>query len=117
MKKFILVIFSLLFLSSISALGISPAKISLNFQPDYQHVFSYTVSNEKPDIKISVLTEGDLAEYTHLNKNKMIGNGNFSLELKLPNKIDKPGKHTIFVVVEENKSQSEVVGEIGRAHV
>lgn len=99
-----ILLFFFLFQSSMafsSALGVSPAIISLDFQPNFEQTFDYRVFGTKPNTDYLVYLQGDLAEYASLNKEKLKGNDNFRLFLSLPASFEIPGKHILYVGVKE----------------
>jgi len=92
-----------------SALGIGPGKIEFNFQPGFEQSITYGVYGADPETELELYVEGDLAEYVTLDKDKLIGGGVFTATLKLPEYIEKPGKHRILVGAKE-KFDEELLG-------
>jgi hypothetical protein len=109
---FFVLFFMLFFLEEICALSVSPAKIELNFQPNYKNTFKYSVGgvNSERDVEISV--EGELSKYVSLDKTNFKGPGEFNVNLALPKDIETPGKNRIFIIVSE-KGDKELRGMIG----
>jgi len=99
-----------------SALSVSPAKIELNFEPDYNNVFDYTIKNTLSEKTYSLYVSGDLSEYLILDKKEISSpGGTFKATLNLPASIDKPGKHTIIVGVKEEVDEEVLGTTIGTA--
>ena len=112
-KLGVLVIF-LISLSLINAgsVGISPARIKLFFEPNLEREFTFKASNTNPDEGIDIYAKGDLAEYVSLSETYLQGKGSFIASLKLPEKINIPGKHEIFIGVIESSTQEGGVGGV-----
>ncbi len=92
-----------------SALGITPGKIEFNFRSDLEQTIGYSVFGADSETEFELYIEGDLAEYAKLDKETLIGGGGFSVILKLPGYIEKPGKHRILVGARE-KIDKETIG-------
>jgi len=119
-KSFILgviFVFSILlfFMQFVSAsIGVRPASYELDFKPNFEQVYDFQFFQDG-DGELEVYSEGDLAEYVTLSTNKLIGEGIVYANLKLPDKLDVPGTHRLYIgakqVVGENKGFS-LVGNI-----
>ncbi|MBU1135892.1 MAG: hypothetical protein KJ559_00060 [Nanoarchaeota archaeon] len=115
MKKEVLVfIFVIVLCSGIvnASLGISPAKIEINFQPSLKQEYSYSVNSGNPEQKLEIYAKGEFADYVSFDKEELIGGGGFIVSLNLPKNIEKPGKHAIIIGVKE-KVDEELGGGIG----
>ena len=110
-----LVIVVSFFSNTVSALGVRPAKIELNFQPGFERTFDFTVLSNSPDTKYELYVKGDLADYVTLDKSEVIGSQTFRATLKLPSVIDVPGKHRILVGVRQEYDEELVGTGIGTA--
>lgn len=110
----LLILILLTFTKTTSALRVVPAKLEYNFEPGFQQTIEYSVYDNNPDKKFRVYTDGDLSEYTSLDKTELIGGGKFKVTLKLPNFIEVPGKHRILVgvaeIIEQDKYGNAAVG-------
>lgn len=84
-----------------ASLGLTPAKRSLNFEPESKSVFEYRVSTDNPEQELILYSKGNLSEYVSLNKEKLTGGGRFKATLNLPEEIEKPGRHRILIGVKE----------------
>ncbi len=109
LQIFLLIAIILILIKTSSALGISPAKVEINFAPGLERIIEYTAFEDNPNQELELYTQGELAEYVKLNKNNLIGEGKFIATLKLPEHIKKPGKNVIVVEVKE-KIDEELVG-------
>ena len=101
MKKGILIVL-LLVIPLVSSLGISPSKHYIDFQPglELEYAFKvYAASNQK----LEVFAAGEFPESVEFDKKEIMGGDGFKAKIKLPNNIDKPGRHTIIVGVREKK--------------
>lgn len=113
-------IFSLLILTIISAqlisaggVGISPAYYKEFFEPGLTKTFSFRSFNIDPTKGINTYVRGDLAEYVNLSTDYILGSGSFTATITLPNKIDKPGTHTILIgAIEATEDIDVTVGGI-----
>ena len=112
--QFLLVIIVVVLLTKTSyALGIGPARVDINFNPGLETSIEYTVLEENPKKELEIYAEGDLAEHVTLNKNKLVGGGSFIVTLKLPNYIEKPGRHLLFIRAKEKIDEEVVGGSVG----
>ncbi|RMD67609.1 hypothetical protein D6817_01105 [Candidatus Pacearchaeota archaeon] len=93
-----------------AALGISPALKEFNFEPGKTITLNYRVTSDKPDQEIELVVGGDLADYVTLDKKKLVGGGDFSATIRLPEKIDKPGWHAISIGAHELPSEQKFIG-------
>lgn len=98
-----------------SALGVAPSRSFVDFEPDLnQDVRFSVVNNQKDDLKLRITVRGDLAEHVKLEESLLLVSPDESekeirLSLSLPKKIEKPGPHTIEIVV------SQVAGDVSEA--
>lgn len=89
------------FTSNVSAIiSISPAKMVLDFQPGMEFSTSYYVETE-PGNDIKVYATGDLAQYTSFDMQQFTGTGSFTAYVKLPDVIEKPGGHQLYIMAEQ----------------
>ncbi len=109
MKKIIqviiLCILSLLVLNLVNAIGISPSRVTINFEPNLQETYNYNVINWEYPTEIKFYVKGELAEYinlpettTSLKKNEI---KTFNIEINLPSEIEKPGLYDTRIGVVE----------------
>lgn len=82
---------------SVNALGITPGRISLNFEPGAEHTVAVKVINsEKKAVDISITAEGELSKYVEITETRISFAENeeektITYKLKLPEVFDKPG--------------------------
>lgn len=100
------------FVKPISALGLAPAKTVLNFRPGGEHIFTYRVLGISPTKELQLSVSGELAEYAKLDRDTLTGPGEFSVILKLPTVLEKPGPNILFVEVAE-KVDDEIASTVG----
>jgi hypothetical protein len=100
-KLFLFLIIFQFLINFSSALTVTPASVSINFQPGFEQTFDYSVYGTKPDKTYDLYLSGDLAEYASLNKNELKGDGSFKLFLSLPKTLEKPGKNALHVGIKE----------------
>lgn len=93
-----------------ASLGMSPAVLHYNFEPNSKTEVSFTVLESDPEQLLELYVLGDLAKYATLNKTEMTGSGSFIVTLNLPEKIDKPGTHQIIVGARENPGEVAGIG-------
>ena len=109
-KIFFIFVMILILIKTSSALGISPAKIEANFAPGLERTIEYTVFGDA-DKELELYVSGYLSEYIKLDKDKLVGGGKFIAKLKLPEHIEKPGRHKMVVGVKE-KIDEELLGTV-----
>lgn len=113
LRIFIIFTIVIILINTVSALGISPGKIEFNFQPGLEQTISYRVFGTGSETELRLYIEGDLAQYVKLDKEKLIGGGGFIVILKLPEYIEKPGKHRILIGAREIIDEELVETMIG----
>ncbi|MCX6711877.1 MAG: hypothetical protein NT139_02480 [Candidatus Woesearchaeota archaeon] len=114
MKKevFLILLFFILFVNYVHAIGISPPLIEVNPEPNLKKDFTATVlSTSSKDIYVNIFTKGTLKDYIKLKENKVkvpkLGGADIHFSLELPNKLNlEPGKQYGYVMVEEGSSTS-----------
>lgn len=109
LQIFIVITIILLSTKTGYALGASPAVVHVNFEPGLEISIVYSIFEDNPEKELKIYVTDDLVEYVELSKNKLVGSGTFVATLKLPNYIEKPGKHVIRIRIEE-KVDEELVG-------
>ncbi|MGV8151908.1 MAG: hypothetical protein ACP5OG_02415 [Candidatus Nanoarchaeia archaeon] len=106
------IIFLCLDLISARALGISPVKFRIDFEPGIQANYSINVYESDPDQRVELYATGYLSEYVSFSENFIYGSGNVQVQLKLPQYVEVPGTHVIFIGAREI-SEGESAGGIG----
>jgi hypothetical protein len=117
---FILFLFMLALISNVSAIGVTPARTTLDFAPNLEKEVSFSVINsEHKDMSVIIFVKGDLnssvtlkqtyADFAASEESKQ-----FSYSVKLPEKIELPGRHEAEIVVlqmpKDLKAGAAVVG-------
>ncbi len=107
-----LILFMLLALAELSqaALGVSPGKIEINFEPNLEASYTFQAISDDPSVELEIFTRGELGKYASFDKKTLAGGGVFAATLKLPEKIDKPGVHEIMIVVREKVDEATGIG-------
>src|SRR3989338_2672719 len=107
-----LILFMLLALPRLSqaALGVSPGKIEINFEPNLEASYTFQAIGDDPSVELEIFTRGELGKYVTFDKKSLAGGGVFTAALKLPEKIDKPGVHEIMIVVREKVDEETGIG-------
>jgi len=120
-KKHLLAMLVLIFLASqISALGITPGRTSLNFEPGMHQQISFSVLNtENKDLGVIFAARGDLAEYITFEQTSADFSAgeeskSFVYNLNLPQKFEKPGRYEAeIIVLEVAKGAKDVGASVG----
>ncbi len=98
-KRFLIFMMGVFMIGSVLALGISPARTTIDFEKNMKKSIGFDILNAGGgDIKVVFSAQGDLAEYISLPvKEAEILEGedakSFSYNLNLPNELE-PGLHT-----------------------
>lgn len=94
-------------LQSVSAIGITPGRTTLNFEPGLHKEVSFSIINsEHKDMSVVFMVKGDLSEVVTLNQAyaeflASEDSKQFTYTVDLPQKISKPGKYEIEIVALE----------------
>ena len=112
LKCFIL-LFSVLLISSVSALGITPAIKNINFEPLGEvNITFYVLDASEDQIYDVLIGGGELLNYSSVNTDSVKGNGAFMLTVRFPEKLERPGEHFISVSVKERASETSFIQTI-----
>src|SRR3989338_11277269 len=106
----VLMVFLILPTLSQAALGVSPGKIEINFEPNLEASYTFQAIGDDPSVELEIFTRGELGKYVTFDKKSLAGGGVFTAALKLPEKIDKPGVHEIMIVVREKVDEATGIG-------
>ncbi len=92
--------------------GVSPGVYRVDFEPGLrkQFLFSYIFDE---GVIADVYAEGDLEEYIQLSTTRLEGGGGVIVTLELPDNIEKPGDHKIYIGAKQSTSAGGTVGIIG----
>lgn len=132
MKK-IIMLFAMVFvlMSLVSAIGITPGRTTINFEPGLSKEVSFSVLNSADkDMTIVFAVKGDLAEYITLSETQTQFSSSevsksFTYSINLPESIGAPGLHKTEIVALEIQEGIKdggtfvgaVVGVITQLHV
>jgi hypothetical protein len=90
-----------------SALGVTPGRATIDFQPGLEKTMSVTITNnEHKQFNAYVYVEGDLSEYVTFEQsiihfNESDNSKTLVYKVSLPERIDTPGDHWAKVVIME----------------
>src|SRR5262245_54828317 len=90
------VIFVFLLSAASGAIGVSPGSYKLDFEPGYKNKFDFNFLTDE-GVGLEVYLLGDLAPYAKLSKTHLDNSGTITVTLALPQEIDVPGNHRLFV--------------------
>ncbi|MFH1238234.1 MAG: LPXTG cell wall anchor domain-containing protein [archaeon] len=121
MKNKSLIIFALLIIliGNVSALGVTPARTTIDFEPGLKRVVNFSVVNsESKDMSLIISPQGELNASISLKENSVTMSSSeqsrqLSYEVTLPNDLS-PGLHIAEVVIlqlpEKSKTSEAYVG-------
>jgi len=108
-------LFALIVISEVYAIvGVSPASYTVNFEPNLERTFSFGFIFDE-GAESEVYTAGALTEYVTINKESLKGSGEVVATLKLPESIEQPGEHRIFIGAKQIPSGTAGIGIVGNA--
>jgi hypothetical protein len=102
---FLIVLFSVVVDASI---GITPGLKRISFVPGLEETLHFSITSDSPESEVLVSLKGDLVEFATLSTNTLIGGGDVTVFLKLPQEIERPGKHDLLVRAEEDPGEGLV---------
>lgn len=100
-------LFLLLAMQNVYALGITPGRATVNFEPGLKKDISFSVINtEKKDMSVVIAVRGELGQYITLNKAyedflSAEESKSFIYTVQLPQRFDKPGVYSAEIVALE----------------
>jgi hypothetical protein len=109
MKKAKGVIFCIIFLIAISSLrvgavvGVSPGIYEVDFEPGLKEQFVFDFIFDE-GVESEVYIEGDLSQYFEVDKEFLVGEGIVVSKMDLPDSIDTPGPHRVFIGARQTTS-------------
>ncbi|MCK4553041.1 hypothetical protein KAT80_02465 [Candidatus Pacearchaeota archaeon] len=117
--KYILSAFILILaLQSVCAIGITPGRTTINFEPNLQKEVFFSVTNsEQKEMSVIFYIKGELKEAVLLSQDRagfLSGESSkfFSYVVSLPGQFDRPGLHTAEIVAQEVPEGAEEEGTI-----
>jgi len=115
MRKFFVLLFGIFMIGGVLALGVSPARTTLDFESELEReiVFDIVNSGER-DIDLALSAQGDLGEYIKIESPRVSlsfleESKSLSYIVSLPKKLS-PGLHTGKIVVMEVPEEAETAG-------
>lgn len=96
------------------ALGVTPGKTSIDFEPGLERTVELTIlNNDQKDLSLALNVEGELSKYISLSEKDISlspseGSKTVKYDIKLPESIGRPGTHETNIILREAKS---VTGE------
>ena len=91
----------------VSALGITPGRQTIDFEPGLEKTLSFSIiNNDHRAFNAYIYTEGDLKDYVNFDKeiiefNESDNSRSVEYRVKLPERLDPPGDHWAKIVVME----------------
>ena len=122
-KGIFIIILFILIIRGVCSMGVSPGKQEINFEPNLEKTLQLTIHNtDSKFFKAFVNVEGELSDYVVLHDVLVTFTDQdltktLDYELKLPERIDKPGIHEIRMVVTEIPEDAEKQGTFIGARV
>jgi len=119
-KRFVLIVFGVLlvfnFYSVSAYVGLTPAKIEINFEPSYSFSVDFRILSDHPEQKFETYASGNFEEYVNFSRTNFTGGEGFTVYVDLPEKAKKPGDNYLYIRVGEVVEESSGIGtrlEIG----
>jgi len=116
----------LFFMAGASALGVTPGRTPMDFQPGVEKTISFTIINSQhEDINLQIDSQGELKDSVDFGGGRKSMNVSLkandaqkeiSYKIKLPDKLE-PGEHTADIVIQKIPGQSEANGNYVEASV
>ena len=110
-----LLVFALILIKPVYAVGIYfPNDNEIDFKPGLEKTFNFAITPSRMDVKLSV--SGYLSEYITLTKTLVKSESTdraFKVMVKLPEKIEKPGHHKVWIAAKEVIDESKIGGNVG----
>jgi hypothetical protein len=105
-------IFILLSSSVIGVAGVSPAIYEVDFQPGLRQSYRFNFFSDE-GVKAEIYAEGDLAQYTKLDKKEIRGSEPVIATIELPNEIYPPGEHKLLIGARQVVEEEGGIGLVG----
>lgn len=119
MKK-IIILFGMIFvlINLVSAIGITPGRTTINFEPNLQKEVSFSVTNsEQKEMSVIFYVRGELKRAVSLSQDRAgflpgESSKSFNYVVSLPEQLDRPGLHTAEIVAQEVPEGAEEEGTV-----
>lgn len=112
----ILLFIIILLIKDVYAIGISPGRTTINFEPNLKQDIKFTIiNNEHKDMKVVLSVEGELANYVTLH-NVLVDfkaneeAKNFVYGVSLPASLEKPGVNEANIIAMELPPEADQEG-------
>ena len=119
-RKFLILLVGIFMIGSVLALGISPARTTLDFEPELEREIAFDIVNsEGKDIDLTLSAQGDLGKYIRISTPRVSllsseESKSLSYSIDLPEELS-PGLHTGKVLVTEVPEDADSSGSYVRA--
>ncbi|MFH1521790.1 MAG: hypothetical protein ABIF18_02415 [archaeon] len=119
-KKFIFLLIGIFMISSVCALGVTPARTTIDFKPNLERVIEFEIINSGgQDISLTLSAQGDLGKYISVSSSAISllsseGSRILSYEINLPDELS-PGLHTGEVLIAEVPQDTQLDGSYVQA--
>lgn len=84
--------------------ALTPARYEINYEPGLKAAFPFTFLSSDPDAHFSFSLQGDFARYAQLSDSTSSSTGTVIVYVTLPDEVDVPGVHRVFVTGTETSS-------------
>ena len=106
----VLVLISILLSPDAQAIGVTPGRTTLDFEPGLEKTITFTIlNNEHKNFYAVIYVEGDLKDYVTLSNSLVkftenMSSFSYTCTLKLPEELADPGDHWAKIVIMELSS-------------
>ena len=106
-KIITILVMILLLMPLAQALGVTPGRTTLHFEPNLEKEVKFTVlNNEHKDVKLAIYARGTLAEFIEISDEKVElkpdeDSEELSYKIELPEEMEEPGLHEAEIVIRE----------------
>ena len=122
-KKLIFGLLLIIIIQNVFAIGITPGRTTINFEPNLQKQGYFSIINsENKEMSVVFMVRGNFSEYVTLSEtyaefSKEESTKSFTYTINLPSKIDTPGRHEIEIVALETPKEIKEKGSFVGATV
>ena len=103
---------AIVLIANVSAFGVSPGRVSLNFEPDLHKTVTFSLINsEGKDVNLKFEARGEASSFVSLHENSLHlsssdSQKDISYDINLPNEMS-PGLHVLEVLISQEAEQGE----------
>src|SRR3989344_3907473 len=103
----LLLLVSILFVKEASAIGVTPGRTPIDFEPGLQQTYEISIVNtEHKQFKAALYLEGELKEFVSLSDSEVSftpqeASKKISYSIHLPQRIPQPGLHEVRLIISE----------------